>query len=98
MFNAYFTDTVVHITKTGSASWGEKSEVETNVKCRIDYGMRLVRNYAGEQVVSSAKVQMHDRTITPGDKFRVDGTEHEVLGFSKQRAFSKHTLLEVYLG
>jgi len=46
--------------------WGEPIDVVTkDVVCRIMYGNKLVRNFAGEQVLSFAKIFLKaDQTIT----------------------------------
>lgn len=98
MFNAYMTDTVTLIEKSGDSTWGEQTETETVVKARIDYKNRLVRDFAGEQVISSAMVTIKNRTLSPSARVKIDGVEHPILSFSKVRAFKSNPFLEVHLG
>lgn len=98
MFNSYFLDSVVLVEKSGSSSWGEKTETEITVKARVEYKNKLVRNSAGEQVVSAAMVYMRDRTLSPGSRIKIDGVEHSILNVVKHRSFRNNAMLEVQVG
>lgn len=98
MFNSYFLDNVVLVEKSGSSSWGERTETETTVKARVEYKNKLVRNSAGEQVVSAAMVYMRDRILSPGSRIKIDGVEHPILNVVKHRAFKNNAMLEVQVG
>jgi hypothetical protein len=98
MFNAYMTDQVVLVQKTGDISWGERAEKETTVRARVDFKNRMVRDFRGEQVVSAATVTMQDRPLEAYDRIKIDGVEHPILSLQKHRAFSKNKILEVNVG
>lgn len=92
MINAYLIDTVI-IKKITYDQWGETSESTEIIKARVIYGSRLVRNFAGEQVVSSAQVMLKNRTLSHADKITFDGIDHAILNISKARGFSYHILI-----
>lgn len=98
MFNAYFLDRITLIETTGSSTWGEKSTKETIINARVDYKNRMVRNFAGEQVVSAALVHMKNRVIDPSTRIKINDIEHPILNIIKRRAFSKGAMLEVQIG
>lgn len=98
MFDAYMTDTVILVKRASSTSWGEASETETSVKARVDWKNRMVRDFKGEQVVSSAVVYLNDTTLNAYDRIKIDSIERPILSIQKNRAFSKNVILEVYIG
>lgn len=98
MFNAYMTDTVTLVKRDGTVSWGEKSEIETEVKARVDWKFRMVRDFKGEQVVSSAIVYLKSTFLKVQDRIKIDGTEYPILSVKKVKSFSKILHLEVYVG
>ncbi|HNZ62775.1 MAG TPA: hypothetical protein PKH23_00355, partial [Bacillota bacterium] len=58
-----------------------------NIKCRVSYRNRLVRNKDGEEVTSSAQIT----TLAPveiGDKLILDGRVFLAIDVSKPQTFS----------
>jgi len=93
MIGAYLTDEITIIKSAGVDKWGEPltpEEIET--KARIDYKTRLVRNFAGEQVVSSATILLKNRELSHEDKIKFDGIEHAILNIAKKKDFSNQYL------
>jgi hypothetical protein len=96
MLNAYFTDSIVLVQKSFD-KWGEPlADVLVTFDGRIDRKTRLVRNFAGEQVVSGAMVYVPATlTITHVDQLRFDGSDHVILSINTMTDFSE-THKEVY--
>lgn len=92
MINVYLTNTIV-IKKIAYDQWGEPSETPETVKARIEYKTRLIRNFAGEQVVSSARVMLKNRTLSYADKINFDNIDHSILSISKGQDFSNQYLM-----
>lgn len=89
MLNAYFIDSIVLVQKTYD-KWGEPlADTLVTFSGRIERKTRLVRNFAGEQVVSGAMVYAPSSlTITHVDRLRFDGTDHVILSINTQADFS----------
>ena len=89
MLNAYFTDSIVLVQKSFD-KWGEPlPDVLLSFAGRIDRKTRLVRNFAGEQVVSGAMAYVPSTlTITHVDQLRFDSTDHVILSINLQADFS----------
>jgi len=97
MISAYLVDDITILKYGGEDSWGEPlAPASINVKGKIIYKTRLIRNMAGEEVVSSAMVYLLDRALTHEDRLKFDGVEHTILRIDKPKAFS-NPHLEVYL-
>ena len=98
MINAYFVDAITLVRHNGYDKWGEPLAT-TNVSFNgyIERKTRLVRNFAGEQVVSSAMIYCPATlTITHEDKMSFDGADHAILSIVKQKDFSA-THIEVFV-
>ena len=98
MLNAYFVDSIVLVQSGGVDKWGEPLPVTlVSFKGYIARRTRLIRNFAGEEVVSSATVLTpYDLTIIHEDKLRFDGSDHAILNIAEQKHFSK-THYEVFV-
>lgn len=92
MINVYLTDTIV-IKKITYDKWGESSETTETVKARIEYKTRLIRNFAGEQVVSSARIMLKNRILSHADKINFDDADHSILSIGKEKDFSNQYLM-----
>lgn len=92
MISVYLTDTIV-IKKITYDQWGEPSETTETVKARVEYKTRLVRNFAGEQVVSSARVMLSNRILSHADKINFDNVDHSILSIAKMKDFSNQYLM-----
>ena len=98
MISAYMIDDVTIIRHGGLDSWNEPlATTDIDVKGKIDYRTRLVRNLAGEEVISPATVYFNDsieaaaflgRALTHEDRLRFDGIEHSILSIVRPKAFS----------
>jgi hypothetical protein len=98
MLDAYFVDAITLVRSGGFDQWGEPLAV-TNVAFNgyIERKTRLIRNFAGEQVVSSAMIYCPSTlTITHDDKMNFDGADHSILSIVLQKDFSA-THNEVYV-
>lgn len=98
MIDSYLLDDVVITTKSGAYAWGEKPTATVTVKARVEFGNKIVRNFAGEEVTSSAVIMMKDRAITPEDKITIDGRLCAILSYKRYRAFGSYQILEVAVG
>jgi hypothetical protein len=62
--------------------WGQPTITltEIGVRCRIMYANKLIRNAAGEQVVSAAKIfYLPGQTIDHADLIEIGGVDHAIL-------------------
>lgn len=93
---AYMTDDITIIKYGGEDSWNEPlATTEIDVKGKIEYKTRLVRNVAGEEVVSSAKILLPEkidavmyRDLMHEDVLKFDGIKHAIIAIGKPKAFS----------
>lgn len=79
--------------------WGQTSDViQAGVKCRIMYGNRLVRDFNGEEVLSSAKIFFRS-TVNIGheDMIRFGGVKHAVLKILRPQDSIAIHHVEVYV-
>ena len=98
MLDAYLTDTVVLVRRTGTVTWGNRSETETSVKARVEWKNRMVRDFKGEQVVSSASVLLKSQTLNAGDRIKIDDIERPILSIGKPKSFADTMMMEVSIG
>jgi len=89
MLNAYFTDAIVLVRKSFD-KWGEPlADVLVSFDGRIERKTRLVRDFAGEQVISGAMIYAPSTlTITHVDQLRFDGADHVILSINTMADFS----------
>jgi len=87
MINAYLTDTITIQTVTLD-TWGTATKVSTTAKARFEFRTKLVRNIAGEQVISTAKVYLPIMTITHQDKIVYETKEYSILNIERVKDFS----------
>jgi len=93
---AYMVDDITIIRYAGYDSWNEPlATTPFDVKGKIEYKTRLVRNLEGEEVVSSATVLFPEsidvdlgRSLIHEDRLEFDGVEHTIIGIGKPKAFS----------
>lgn len=96
MINVYLSDNIVLIQSEGVDKWGEPlSPTEISLKALIDYKTRLVRNFAGEEVVASARIMLKNMILSHNDKIKFDDIEHAILNIAKKKDFSKNKYLLV---
>jgi hypothetical protein len=72
MINAYMQDNLI-IKSTTYDVWGVPTYTENSAKGYFTFKTKLVRNQAGEQVVSSANVMLPVMTLGHQDKIVYDG-------------------------
>ena len=97
MLNAYMTDTVTLVKKSGAVSWSEQAETEITSKARVDYKNRMVRDVEGNMVVSSALIYLPVTTLTVDDRIKYQGREHSIISIFRPKAISLQTHMEVYI-
>jgi hypothetical protein len=98
MISAYCVDAITLVRSGGFDQWGEPL-LTTSVAFNgyIERKTRLIRNFAGEQVVSSALIYCPSTlVITHDDKVNFDGADHSILSIVLQKDFSA-THNEVYV-
>lgn len=112
MISAYCVDDITIIRYGGYDSWNEPlATTDIDVKGKIEYKTRLVRDITGEGVVagtagaamSSAMVRFPEsidsdlgRGLSHEDRLKFDGVEHAILKIDKPKAFSS-PIYEVYV-
>lgn len=95
MLNAYMNDNItVKVTTYGT--WGSSTYTETDIKGYFTQKTKLVRNLAGEEVVSSANILLPVMTLGHQDKIVYEGKEYSILTIELKKDFSSRYLL-VYL-
>lgn len=104
MISAYCIDDITIVRYASYDSWNEPlATTDIDVKGKIEYKTRLVRNLEGEEVVSSAMVRFPEeidtdlgRGLIHEDMLKFDDIEHVILRIDKPKAFS-NPIYEVYI-
>lgn len=112
MISAYCIDDITIIRHGGYDSWNEPlAPTDIDVKGKIEYKTRLVRDLKGEGVVAgtagaiTASVMVRfpgsidtelGRSLIHEDRLKFDGIEHAILKIEKPKAFS-NPIYEVYV-
>jgi len=90
----------VEIVSQAYDKWGNPDgpETATTEKCRIEYENKMVRNFQGEQVVSTACVFLKKNTIATAQSIlRFDGRDNAILTFSKLQESDRIHHIEAYV-
>lgn len=95
MLNTYMTDTIT-LKQVTYGTWGGTTETQVAIKGRFEFKTKLVRNMAGEQVVSSANVIIPVMTIGHQDKITYDSKNYSILTIELKKDFSNRFIL-IYL-
>jgi hypothetical protein len=95
MINAYFTDDIT-IQKIVYGTWGGAIPTNVSVKGRFIFATKLVRNIAGDQVVSSANIMLPVMILGHQDKVVYNGVTYSILVIELKKDFSNRYLL-IYL-
>ena len=90
MLRAYMNDPITVIFSEGEADWGEPAVTDdVEMMAYVAWKSHLVRNLAGEQVVSRATVYIiHGRTLTHKDKIKIGTIEYVILDLTPGKDFS----------
>lgn len=96
MINAYCNDTITLI-KVTRGTWGSSaSEVQVPLRGRFEFRTKMVRNVAGETVVSSAKVYLTTLAVSHSDKISYGGKTYSILNIEFVKDFSnRYTKLDL---
>lgn len=79
--------------------WGKKTEtIQAGEKCRIEYANRMVRNFGGEVVLSSARI-FFQRTanLSQTTRIRYGGYDHSLIRLDKPQNATQIHHIEVYV-
>ena len=105
MISAYLVDHVTVVKSNGNDQWGEPNPA-TNVATKgyVEWKTNLVRNLAGEEIVSPIHVYLHmrktdnalGRALVHADRLIVDNRERSIIAIHEPKAFSRPHY-EVYL-
>ncbi len=95
MLNAYMIDDIT-IQRIAYGTWGTSTPTNVLVKGRLEFKTKLVRNAAGEQVVSSANVILPVMVLGHQDKVVYAGVTYSILNIELKKDFSNRFLL-IYL-
>lgn len=87
----YMTDSLEWIQSGGRDQWGEPLAATTvSILGRIDRSQKLVRDYAGQEVVASGSVLMTAGCPSPGvDRLKWDGRERLIVAVTEERSNSR---------
>ena len=89
MMSAYWTDTVV-VKRATLDALGRKTFTRIAVRGRMEFKHRMVRNFQGEQVVSSAQVAVPTMTLTHEDRVEYRQKDYAIVEIAEVRDFSVH--------
>lgn len=97
---AYLNQTVSLARRTGSDAYGSPAwAAGTTVKARVQQRKRMVRNEAGEQVVSDLQVFLAPTvTVGEGDRITYSGGTYQVLAVSEEQGLSSTSHLVAWTG
>ena len=92
MLRAYMKDDITVLYSEGEDSWGEPlTAVTIPMKAYVVWKTHLIRNIAGEQVVSRGMIYaMPDRLITHADIIKIETIEYVVLDAHAGKDFSEN--------
>lgn len=88
--NWLLTDVAVIEEFKGEGAYGPVYAPPVEVKCRAEYGNRLVRDKEGREVVSSARLYFEpDIAISVDSRVTVSNRQHTVLQVQYQKGFGQ---------
>lgn len=73
-----------------------KAESETQINCLFEWKTRIINNAEGEEIVSSGKVTMKNRTLTTDYRIKKDSTIYTILKIIDIKSFG-YSYKEAYL-
>lgn len=97
MIEPYLIDTVIIVGKTMD-EWGETlTTTTTSVKGRVEWGVRLLRNFAGEQTQSSGMVKVAaTTTVSHANSVRIENVDYAIVNIVERKDFATR-FKEIYL-
>ena len=107
MINAYCVDEITILTEAAVDSWGDPTSGElVTVMGYVVWGTKLIRDLAGEEVVTSCMVYLPKRrtedalgrALLHTDRIFIEGEDHErsILRVDQPKSFSRPHY-EIYL-
>lgn len=92
MLNAYLQDNII-IRKITYNEWGVPTAEDISTLGRFEFKTKLVRNNAGEQVVSSANVLLKpDEDVLHEDKIVYSDKEYSIISIEIQKDFTNRVI------
>ena len=90
MLSVYSVDSIIIVRDAGYDEWNQPNpSTLESVKGYVEWKTRLVRNLAGEEVISSGHVLLdYDGTIDHQDKLRINSKDYPILTIEKGKDFS----------
>lgn len=89
VIDTYLTDAVGILTPAPVDKFGEPAGEATfaSTKARVNWTTKLVRNFAGEQVIAAGTVWLaHKPEHT--DRIRIDGVDHAILSIAEKKSWN----------
>ena len=99
MLNAYSTEPITIVRDVGRDEHGTPITPTTEkIKGNITWKTRLVRNLAGEEVVSRGFIETtYDGTIDHKDRIRINSVNYPILSLEPIKSFTTHYGLRIYI-
>ena len=97
MINIYLTDTVTHISTTVIDEWGEPTEVETDISCKIEWQTQYIKNDQGEDILSYAHLWLAVQDIDQEDLLKIDTRRYKILKIAKPVDWTLNQHMEIWL-
>lgn len=97
MINAYLKETIVRIDPVPGDYMEPGIPTRTNVKARVNWKNKKVRNMEGEEVESNVNIMIrHSGSLYFDSKYEINGVEYGILAIDREQDFSARYLV-VYL-
>ena len=92
MIRAYMSNEITVLYDEGDDEWGEPlATTDVEMKAYLDWKTHLIRNLAGEQVISRGIAYvMPDREITHKDMIKIGAVEYAILDIRPGKDFSEN--------
>ena len=92
MIRAYMSNDITVLYNEGDDVWGEPlPTTDVEMKAYLDWKTHLIRDVAGEQVVSRGIAYvMPDRKITHKDMIKINDIEYAILDIREGKDFSEN--------
>jgi hypothetical protein len=97
VINIYLTDTVTHISTTAIDQWGEPTESESNISCKIEWETRYIKDEMGTDILSTAHLWLAVQDIDQEDLLKIDGRRYRILKISKPVDWTVNKHMEIWV-